>query len=489
MASEPISFGSHDADAVAAFTRRAALLASLGCHPTATASTAALSSSHYSEPPLILPSIPLPPAFLHALGRLAHHPVVTPPAASAMLIVSAPLAVPAPFPNAEAMAASHAAPPFPVCRLSGAAAAATIDPNQVPVPAPGPPVSRRGRHHSSRINTRLHPYGGSRHPGAGSMGLGASASLDYSKAYRQLVNLTVRIIYQLTAPFGLFHAHAAVPVYGRSGTTTVDSAAVISPATSSPRPTVISSLPAVVASPAGRPPTHYSPPAAQLATPPPSPLDPHKSHMDDCPVASPAPRPQSSDPAPTAAEAARTVLRLQLQSLLEHDRPVLSRIKALTAFMISLPQRHLLATSAPNVSSSSSSTRRRHVSSAAVAACPAPPPSQAHHVFFALLYVSRMVRAAILARRPLPAELASPSALFLAGCMLAEAHLCDAQTSTATWARVVAGSGATPASAGVSPASAAAAVKRAALLLIGYDTHVRVEDYLDWLYRVRCFSA
>ncbi|KAJ1569478.1 hypothetical protein HK405_004080 [Cladochytrium tenue] len=484
-----MSFGSYDSDsdAVAAFSGRLALLASRGCYPTTMAATSTLASPCNSEPPSSssLPSLPFPPAFLHAVDPPAHNL-----SAEATLLPVPPPAASAPFPNAGAMAASHVAPPFHVGRSTDAVAvAAAMNPFRVPSLSASS-ASRRSRHHSSRLNTRLHPYNSGSHPRAGSLGSGAAVSLDYSKAYRQLVNLTVRIIYQLTAPFGLFHAHAAVPIYGRHGATTANSTTTTFPTASTHRPTVISSPPAFVASPACRVPTFSSPPAVQLATPPPSPLDPHKSHMDDCPVASPAPQPQSSDPAAAAAaEAARTVLRLQLQSLLEHDRPVLSRIKTLTAFMISLPQRHLLATSTPATGSSSSSTRRRHVSSAAVAACPAPPPSQAHHVFFALLYVSRMVRAAILANRPLPAELASPSALFLAGCMLAEAHLCDAQTSTATWARVVSGGAAAAVSAGVSPASAAAAVKRAALLLIGYDTHVRVEDYLDWLHRVRCFSA
>ncbi|KAJ1554008.1 hypothetical protein HK405_006261, partial [Cladochytrium tenue] len=81
---------------------------------------------------------------------------------------------------------------------------------------------------------------------------------------------------------------------------------------------------------------------------------------------------------------------------------------------------------------------------------------------------------------PLPATLSSPTRLLLAGLVLAESQLADAQTSCAIWARA----------AGVPQgARGVAALKRDALAALGWDVAVPAAVYASWTAAVRAAVA
>ncbi|KAJ1543037.1 hypothetical protein HK405_009567 [Cladochytrium tenue] len=123
-----------------------------------------------------------------------------------------------------------------------------------------------------------------------------------------------------------------------------------------------------------------------------------------------------------------------------------------------------------------------------------PHPGAAHMTLYALLLVQRLLTgpavpslpstvlssSATPTPAPLPATLSSPTRLLLAGLVLAESQLADAQTSCAIWARA----------AGVPQgARGVAALKRDALAALRWDVAVPATVYANWTVAVRAAIA
>ncbi|KAJ3329466.1 hypothetical protein HDU76_007843 [Blyttiomyces sp. JEL0837] len=116
-------------------------------------------------------------------------------------------------------------------------------------------------------------------------------------------------------------------------------------------------------------------------------------------------------------------------------------------------------------------------------------PSTPHLTLYALLIVHRILTAASASKSsiatslnedslplPLPVSLSSPTRLLLAGLILSESQLADAQTSCRVWAKA----------AGIAEGPAGVAkIKREALELLAYNVSVQPEEYEAWVVAVR----
>ncbi|KAI9332877.1 hypothetical protein DFJ73DRAFT_781081 [Zopfochytrium polystomum] len=96
-----------------------------------------------------------------------------------------------------------------------------------------------------------------------------------------------------------------------------------------------------------------------------------------------------------------------------------------------------------------------------------------HAVILALLFVKRF-----LALQELPQALSTPTKVFLAGLLLADAHLCDSTVSMKTWAVITGARGG---------GSQVTAIKTAALNALQFDVAVGAEFYSRWLLSVKTF--
>ncbi|KAI9325158.1 hypothetical protein DFJ73DRAFT_914046 [Zopfochytrium polystomum] len=98
-----------------------------------------------------------------------------------------------------------------------------------------------------------------------------------------------------------------------------------------------------------------------------------------------------------------------------------------------------------------------------------------HATVLALLFARRLLQQPLL-----PAPLSTPTKVFLAGLLLADAQLCDATVPMRTWATVTGARGG---------GRQVAAIKRAALEVLGFDVAVGAEAYGRWLVGFREFFA
>ncbi|KAJ1564258.1 hypothetical protein HK405_015378 [Cladochytrium tenue] len=339
-------------------------------------------------------------------------------------------------------------------------------------------------------------------------------------ALRRLVQIAIRVLFQLSAPYRLFRVQtlaltstpplpaATVPallaparalalktatVSNEAGSLTAANSRSIPPSPpfsehpSAHAATTIAGAkcPSVAVSP------HPAacPPYLSLLSPPASPA---VTALQRCPPQAPATSSLLSPPdsaLSTATAAAAPSLSVgpasspALAGALRNDRRELARIRALTLFAASLQLRHQRAYAA------AAAAARRSADGAGVdAGVEARLNHQYghhHHVLCALLLSARVVFAALRRGLPaLPAALASPARLLLAGCVLAEAQLSDFQTRTASWATAagIGGAGEEWTAADV------AGAKRAALDLLQFDTGISAEEYALWMGRAGLFS-